>query len=226
MWPPEHAPAALLLDLDGTLADSHAALRTCFDDFLRARDVAGTTESFASLDGAPLREIVGELRRRHGFADPVEVLLEEYRAALESSYARVRPATGAETLTRTARELGSVLVLVTSAPSRLAAAFLSASGLDEAFSAVVAGDRGPTKPDPAPYVEALRLVGVEASEALAFEDAPNGIRAAVAAGVETVGVAAAPERARELEAAGAVAVVATLADAEVALRPLLEEAAR
>jgi beta-phosphoglucomutase-like phosphatase (HAD superfamily) len=38
------------------------------------------------------------------------------------------------------------------------------------------------------YLEALELLGVAAREAVAFEDSPNGIRAAKAAGIYTVGI--------------------------------------
>jgi HAD superfamily hydrolase (TIGR01509 family) len=44
------------------------------------------------------------------------------------------------------------------------------------------------KPNPTLYLEALDLLGVEAAEAVAFEDSPNGVRAATAAGIFTVGV--------------------------------------
>ena len=35
----ETLPSALLVDLDGTIADSHAALRTCFENFLLKRGI-------------------------------------------------------------------------------------------------------------------------------------------------------------------------------------------
>lgn len=62
--------------------------------------------------------------------------------------------------------------------------YLAKHGMAEVFEEVVCTDdveRG--KPFPDLYLEALRRLGVEASEAVALEDSPNGIRAAKAAGL-------------------------------------------
>ena len=50
------------------------------------------------------------------------------------------------------------------------------------------GDESRAKPQPLLYLEALRKLGIGAGEAVAFEDSPNGIRAAKAAGVYCVAV--------------------------------------
>lgn len=44
------------------------------------------------------------------------------------------------------------------------------------------------KPDPEPYIMGLRKAGVEAGEAVVIENAPLGVRSAVAAGIYTIGV--------------------------------------
>ncbi len=44
------------------------------------------------------------------------------------------------------------------------------------------------KPDPTPYLTALERLGVEAGDAVAFEDSPAGVKAAKAAGVFTFGL--------------------------------------
>jgi len=49
-------------------------------------------------------------------------------------------------------------------------------------------DEERAKPRPTLYLEALDALGVEADEAVAFEDSPNGIRAAKAAGIFVVGI--------------------------------------
>ena len=45
-----------------------------------------------------------------------------------------------------------------------------------------------TKPAPDVYLAALDGIGVSASQAVAFEDSPNGVRAATTAGIYTVAV--------------------------------------
>src|SRR5581483_8160999 len=49
-------------------------------------------------------------------------------------------------------------------------------------------DRDRAKPNPTMYLEALDLLDVRADEAIVFEDSPNGVRAARAAGIFTVAV--------------------------------------
>jgi beta-phosphoglucomutase-like phosphatase (HAD superfamily) len=75
-------------------------------------------------------------------------------------------------------------------------------GVADDFAVVVTGDDGlPPKPAPALYLRALAALGVSASEALAFEDSPTGVRAAAAAGVRCVAVPSEAGPRSELEAA-------------------------
>ena len=71
-------------------------------------------------------------------------------------------------------------------------------------------DRVRAKPNPILYLEALDLLGVAAAEAVAFEDSPNGVRAAKAAGLFTVAVP--NEITRDLGVDEADLVVDSLAD--------------
>ena len=50
------------------------------------------------------------------------------------------------------------------------------------------GDRDRAKPRPDLYLEALLRLGIRADEAIAFEDSPNGLRAAKGAGIYCVAV--------------------------------------
>jgi HAD superfamily hydrolase (TIGR01509 family) len=58
------------------------------------------------------------------------------------------------------------------------------------WDAIVTADHDEerAKPRPTLYLEALDALGVEPSEAIAFEDSPNGAKAARAAGIFVVGV--------------------------------------
>jgi HAD superfamily hydrolase (TIGR01509 family) len=74
------------------------------------------------------------------------------------------------------------------------------------------GDAARAKPSPVLYREALEQLGVAASEAVAFEDSPNGVLAAKAARVFCVAVPNEVTRDLGLEEAGADLVLDTLAD--------------
>jgi HAD superfamily hydrolase (TIGR01509 family) len=82
------------------------------------------------------------------------------------------------------------------------------------------GDERRAKPSPTLYLEALDLLGLRAVEAIAFEDSPNGVRAAKAAGLYCVAVPNAVTAALALDAADLV--VDSLAS--LSLPDLLEHA--
>ena len=58
------------------------------------------------------------------------------------------------------------------------------------WDAIITADRdaGRAKPNPTMYLEALDVLGVDANEAVVFEDSRNGVAAGKAAGIFTVGV--------------------------------------
>src|SRR5262245_30653640 len=110
---------ALFVDLDGTLADSHGALRACFDAFLNRRGIAPDPVEFDALDGVRVPDIPALLRERYAIDDPLAELRREYEEAVAEAYASVPPAHGAAELVRAASAAGTALVLVTSAPRSL-----------------------------------------------------------------------------------------------------------
>jgi HAD superfamily hydrolase (TIGR01509 family) len=85
---------------------------------------------------------------------------------------------------------GIPAAIVTSASDWWIEHHLVGRGLLDRFAAVIAanGDRTRAKPLPTLYREALELLDVAAGEAVAFEDSPNGIAAAKAAGIYCVAV--------------------------------------
>ncbi|ESQ88951.1 hypothetical protein ABAC460_14310 [Asticcacaulis sp. AC460] len=88
-----------------------------------------------------------------------------------------------------ARIAGSPTALVTNAPWEDVHHMLGALRLPHRFDTiVVAADLARAKPDPLPYLEALRRLDCEANDAVAFEDSIAGITSATGAGIFTVGV--------------------------------------
>ena len=101
------------------------------------------------------------------------------------------------------------VAVVTSATRVLAAARVSAVGIELPRVVVYADDVARGKPDPEGYLTAARRLGVEPARALVVEDAPPGIEAGRAAGAATVGVTS-THAASELAAADIV--IETLED--------------
>jgi beta-phosphoglucomutase-like phosphatase (HAD superfamily) len=88
-----------------------------------------------------------------------------------------------------ARDLGLALAVASSSSRGWVEGHLERLGLRERFRAIrCAGDVPRVKPDPALYHAVLEATGVKASDAIAFEDSPNGVLAAKRAGLTCVAV--------------------------------------
>lgn len=176
----------LLLDFDGTLADSLGFMRATYEQFLAGHSAVGSAAEFQALNGPPLAEVVRRLRARHGLPAPLDDLLQEYRDLLAAGQRSIGPSLGARELLTAALERGYRAAVVTSADSAAVGAWLERNDLRSFIGVIVGGDgvaRG--KPDPEPYLQALRRLDCRAEGSIAIEDSPLGAAAAVAAGVRT-----------------------------------------
>ena len=89
-----------------------------------------------------------------------------------------------------ARELGLATAIVSSSSRTWIDRHLARLERAEHLDAILTADGDPerAKPRPTLYLEALDRLGLGAREAIAFEDSPNGVRAAKAAGLFCVAV--------------------------------------
>lgn len=91
------------------------------------------------------------------------------------------------------RAHGVKVGLVSTTPARGPLVALDRLGIVHLFDALVFGDMVERhKPEPDPYLFALRILGVKPSEAIVFEDSAVGIAAARAAGCHAIGYAGCP----------------------------------
>jgi HAD superfamily hydrolase (TIGR01509 family) len=177
---------ALLVDLDGTLADSLGVMRAVYDRFLARFGLTGTDEEFTALNGPPTTEVVRALHAAHALPGSQDSLMSTFLGLVAEAYGAVEPSPGAGTLLGAARQAGWATGVVTSGPSGPARDWLRAAGLFDLVDEVVGGDmvsRG--KPDPEPYVTALRGLSAPAEGSVAVEDSAPGVAAAVGAGLRT-----------------------------------------
>ena len=93
-----------------------------------------------------------------------------------------------ETLAR-ARWLGLRLGVASSSPVAWVHSHLEHLGLIDYFEKIICRDHvQKVKPDPELFLRCAQELGLQTSEAIIFEDSPNGIRAANAAGIFCVAV--------------------------------------
>lgn len=96
---------------------------------------------------------------------------------------------GAEARLNEARRLGLKTAVVSSSPREWIERYLTRFGITDSFDGILCSDDVThTKPDPELYLAALRIFGLCAEEAIAFEDSAHGIAAAKLADIYCVAV--------------------------------------
>jgi len=182
---------AFLFDFDGLILDTETASRAGWrwlyaqhgqelpdDLWITVVGTHGAWDIWGHLEeqiGAPLdREAWNERRYAHELS-----LLEAEE---------LRP--GILDYLRFAQENGLKRAIVSSASRRWIDMHLERLEQAVGWDLILTADRDAAraKPNPTMYLEALDALGVDADEAVVFEDSPNGITAGKAAGIFVVGV--------------------------------------
>ncbi|MFL6166748.1 MAG: HAD family hydrolase [Ornithinibacter sp.] len=177
--------AALLLDLDGTLVDSEPLHRERYRAWFEQRGWPYDDEVASLFTGRRADDVFRTVEGPWRGEDP-EALLAEI-LGLEPMRGVPEPVAGAVAAVAWARAAGIPLALVTSAGTGWVGRVLDPFGGIAVLDATVTReDITDGKPDPACYVLACERLGVDPGAAVACEDAPDGVRAAAAAGVGTV----------------------------------------
>ncbi|MBG0567187.1 HAD-IA family hydrolase [Actinoplanes aureus] len=176
---------AVLLDMDGTLVESHAAVERAWRTWAAEHGVDADAV-LAVAHGAPAHTTA---RRFLPGADD-ETIATAAARQLDLQYddlADVTAAPGATDLLTVLAERRLPWAVVTSADVRLAQARLGAAGITPPLLVTVEDvPRG--KPAPDGYLHAAASLGVAPRRCLVVEDADVGIRAGRAAGARTAGL--------------------------------------
>ncbi|WP_231592370.1 HAD family hydrolase [Pelagovum pacificum] len=210
MADPAPTPGALLFDLDGTMLETDPMHAAVFAELFAERgQKIDEAYYMANIHGRLNREIFGDFFPGEDAAALADEKEARFRERLGTEAA---PMAGLPALIERAQAAGWKLAVVTNAPGPNAEAMLSAIGQRQHFDTIVLGDDCPRgKPDPYPYAEAMRRLGVPAEHCVAFEDSRAGVASAAGAGALVAGVRSALDDAA-LKAAGAAVTIADFED--------------
>jgi HAD superfamily hydrolase (TIGR01509 family) len=177
-----------LFDLDGTLIDSSPTHIRAYTDALGDEYPTLAEEfDYPRFAGCPTREVFLALGlgQEPELTNLVQRKQRLYREALHRGEVAGFP--GAEKLLQQLVEKGRRLFVVTGASRGSVQSALKLTGLDRFFEGVVSADDAPLgKPDPQPYLHALKKFGLTPGDCLAIEDGEGGVRSAQGAGIEVV----------------------------------------
>ncbi|MEZ4386564.1 MAG: aminotransferase class I/II-fold pyridoxal phosphate-dependent enzyme [Candidatus Krumholzibacteriia bacterium] len=213
-------PQALLLDIDGVVADVRdsyrQAIRLTAAAFGHPVSAAEVAAAKAQPDSNNDWHVTHRLLEAAGCQVPLARVTARFEQLVqdEELWRRERLIGGRARLADLAGRLP--LVAVTGRPRRDLERFLATTDLDGLFAATVCLEDAPAKPSPAPVRLALARVG--ARRAWLVGDTPDDLAAARAAGVVALGIVAPGDpvdTTRErLTQAGAARVLASLDDLE------------
>jgi sugar-phosphatase len=197
-------PSALLLDLDGTLVDSEPIHRAGYRAFFAHK--GWDVPDLSVFTGRRAEDVFATEPGPWAGLDPRAVLAEVLPHVPDEA---PLPVAGARALILAARSAGVPLAIVTSAwPAWVERSLVDSLSLTlESVDVVVtAGDVVDGKPHPAGFALALERLEADPAGALAVEDSPAGVRAALGAGVRRVHGVSTTHADEVLRSAGAVEV--------------------
>ena len=181
--------AAVVFDMDGLMFDSERIVRISWN-------VAGDRLGYDRLGDNIFNTLgMNAARRKKYFSDtygadfPFETFQVYTREAFQQEVNTngLPMKTGLIELLTYLKETGIPIAVATSSSEQYALANFNRAGILPYLDAYVTGNMVTnSKPHPEIYLKACELLGATPSEAIALEDAPNGIRSALAAGLHTI----------------------------------------
>lgn len=179
-----------LFDLDGTLIDSNGVWLQIDLEFLNKRGLVHTREYSETISHSIFPIAARFTKDYFGLDESPEAIMAEWLDMAREAYAHQIPLKeGARAFLEREHCKGEPLAIVTACMPDLCRAVLARHGIAGFFQHIVfAQEMGMEKRDPRFWAEAVKLLGVTASECTMYEDAPENCAAAKAAGLTVVGV--------------------------------------
>ena len=192
-----HNKSAILFDMDGVLYDSMPNHSKAWSQAMEQFGMHMTPHDVYLNEGATGHDTVVRISLRDRGYEASEQEINDiygYKAALFRSMPEARVMPGALEVFRKAAAAGLKILIVTGSGQKNLI-----ERVQRDYEGYITRDRMVTafevkrgKPYPDPYLKGLQIAGVPASEAVVVENAPLGIRAAVAAGIDTIAVNTGP----------------------------------
>lgn len=182
-------PEAVFWDLDGTLIDSEPYWAQVEKGILEGLGLPWDPTVAAKLQGGTL-DAVAQFMIGSGLKDMTadEIIGFVTDKVYEAEVACMPWTQGAVELLTVLRDAGIPSVLVTSSPRKLALNAVEQAPHGAFVGYICNEDPYPHKPDPAPYLQAARMVGVDIAKCLIFEDSIPGLTAASRSGARWVAI--------------------------------------
>jgi HAD superfamily hydrolase (TIGR01509 family) len=185
---------ALIFDFDGLILDTETPDLLVWQSIYRRHGQELSAQTWGQIvGGAGTTTFEPDTHLESLVEDGLDLsaLRREADEARLALILRQQPLPGVSGYLDEARRLRLPLGIASSSPHSWVDGHLARLGILDRFAAVVCGDDVPpgrTKPHPDVFLKALAALGAGANETIVFEDSPNGVKAARAAGLFVVAV--------------------------------------
>lgn len=177
--------------MDGVLIDSEPFIREAAVNMFAEHGLTVQPEDFLPFTGAGEDRFIGGVAEKYNFElDPVRDKDRTYELYDGIVRGKLHPLSGVQEFIARARSKGLKLAVASAADRVKVNINLREMGISpDTFDAVITGsDATHKKPDPEIFLTAAAKMGVEPVDCLVCEDAVNGVKAAKAAGMRSLGI--------------------------------------
>lgn len=182
--------SGILFDMDGVLVDSEPVIEVAAIKGLKEYGVNAKPEDFKPFVGAGEDRYIGGVAQKYGVAYKLEMKARVYELYTEIVDEHLKLYEGVTEVLTSLKSKGYKLALASSADMIKIKANLRVADIPTSlFETILGGDDVEhKKPSPDIYLLAAKRLGYESDACIVVEDALNGIEAATAAGMKSIGI--------------------------------------
>jgi HAD superfamily hydrolase (TIGR01509 family) len=182
----------IVFDFDGIIVDTEEPEFSTWVEIYHQYGAEITFKEWSACLGTTQAafDAVAELEKKTGqrFSDPAEIWRRQAQMSLDRAM-RQPPLPGVLDVLNRADQLGIKLAIASSSERDWVLGHLERLNLKQRFLGIYTKNEiTPVKPDPGLYHAAIKYLDLRPEETIAFEDSPNGILAAKAAGMICVAI--------------------------------------